>query len=158
MIEVVKNSELFHESRNEVERRLAVLNTIFELGIIAAKAETKILEVEKIEHLADDVWHGQILEDSAIRLPCQKPKPGHHLRTVVSEEPLVSFSLREAAHVAADISWRAIRKLEEGQPDFGGGNLRERYQELVEGDPVLKRKYAEAGGRTLAGPTAEAQQ
>jgi hypothetical protein len=44
---------------------------------------------------------------------------------------------------------QAIKKLEDGQEDFGGGNLRQRYQELVEGEPLLRKKYVEAQGRRL---------
>jgi hypothetical protein len=41
----------------------------------------------------------------------------------------------------------AIKKLEDGQADFGGKDLRSKYRELVEGEPMLKRKYLEAKGK-----------
>jgi len=44
---------------------------------------------------------------------------------------------------------QAIKKLEDGQEDFGGGDLRQRYQELVEAEPLLKKKYVEAQGKRL---------
>lgn len=43
----------------------------------------------------------------------------------------------------------AIKRLEDGQEDFGGKGLREKYRELVEGEPVLKAKYLEAQGKRL---------
>jgi hypothetical protein len=43
----------------------------------------------------------------------------------------------------------AIKKLEDGQDDFGGGDLKQKYLELVEGEPLLKKKYFEAQGRRL---------
>jgi hypothetical protein len=44
---------------------------------------------------------------------------------------------------------RAIKRLEDGQADFGGNDLKRKYQQLVESEPVLKKKYLEAGGRRL---------
>jgi hypothetical protein len=46
---------------------------------------------------------------------------------------------------------QAIKKLEDGQDDFGGGDLRDRYRELIDGEPVLKQKYVEAQGKRLLG-------
>jgi hypothetical protein len=46
----------------------------------------------------------------------------------------------------------AIKKLEDGQEDFGGKDLRERYRALVEGEPMLKQKYLEAHGKRLYEP------
>ncbi|MFO0810647.1 MAG: hypothetical protein U0746_18625 [Gemmataceae bacterium] len=43
----------------------------------------------------------------------------------------------------------AIRKFEDGQDDFGGGDLKQKFIEMLDGDPLLKRKYAEAGGTKL---------
>src|ERR1700722_5763385 len=110
MIEVVEDAELFHEARNEVERSLAILHAIFELGITSLQAEPEIFEVEEIEDLTDDVRHGEILENAAIRLARQKPQPGHYLGVVVSEQPCVGAALRKAAHVAVDVTRRAVRK------------------------------------------------
>ncbi|HEX4590556.1 MAG TPA: hypothetical protein VH120_11535, partial [Gemmataceae bacterium] len=47
----------------------------------------------------------------------------------------------------------AIKKLEDGQPDFGGKDLREKYRALVDGEPVLKKRYLEAQGKRLYEPT-----
>jgi len=43
----------------------------------------------------------------------------------------------------------AIKKLEDGQEDFGGKDLRDKYRALVDGEPVLKQKYLEARGKRL---------
>jgi hypothetical protein len=43
----------------------------------------------------------------------------------------------------------AIKKLEDGQADFGGKDLRARYRALVDGEPMLKQKYLEARGKRL---------
>jgi hypothetical protein len=43
----------------------------------------------------------------------------------------------------------AIKKLEDGQEDFGGKDLREKYRALVDGEPILKQKYLEAHGKRL---------
>jgi hypothetical protein len=43
----------------------------------------------------------------------------------------------------------AIKKLEDGQDDFGGRDLRDKYRALVDGDPLLKQKYVEAQGKRL---------
>src|ERR1700677_3989400 len=112
MIEVVEDAELFHEARDEVERSLAILHAIFELGISSFQAEPEIFEVEEIEDLTDDVRHCQILENAAICLARQKPEPGHYLSVVVGEQPSVGLALREAAHVAVDVTRRAVRKME----------------------------------------------
>jgi hypothetical protein len=45
----------------------------------------------------------------------------------------------------------AIKKLEDGQEDFGGKDLKEKYRTLVDGEPALKQKYLEAGGKRLYG-------
>src|SRR5262249_855260 len=44
---------------------------------------------------------------------------------------------------------QAIKRLEDGQEDFGGRDLRQRYQALLEGEPLLKKKYVEAHGKRL---------
>jgi hypothetical protein len=43
----------------------------------------------------------------------------------------------------------AIKKLEDGQEDFGGAGLKEKYRALVESEPLLKKKYEEAQGKRL---------
>jgi hypothetical protein len=43
----------------------------------------------------------------------------------------------------------AIKKLEDGQEDFGGKDLREKYRGLLDGEPALKKKYLEAQGKRL---------
>ncbi|HEY1375542.1 MAG TPA: hypothetical protein VGF55_02050, partial [Gemmataceae bacterium] len=43
----------------------------------------------------------------------------------------------------------AIKKLEDGQEDFGGKDLRDKYRAMVDGEPVLKQKYLEAHGKRL---------
>jgi hypothetical protein len=45
----------------------------------------------------------------------------------------------------------AIKKLEDGQEDFGGKDLKEKYRALVDGEPMLKQKYQEAQGKRLYG-------
>jgi hypothetical protein len=52
---------------------------------------------------------------------------------------------------------QAIKKLEDGQDDFGGRDLRQRYQELIDGEPLLKKKYVEAQGKRLLGAGEKAQ-
>jgi hypothetical protein len=54
---------------------------------------------------------------------------------------------RRLAAIAA-----AIKKLEDGQEDFGGQNLRTRYRALLDGEPILKQKYLEANGKRLYEP------
>ena len=71
------NSSMRRETK--LNERLAVLHAIFELRITSLQAEAEILEVEEIENLADDVGHGQVLENAAIGLAGEKPKPGHNL-------------------------------------------------------------------------------
>jgi hypothetical protein len=51
---------------------------------------------------------------------------------------------RRLAAIAA-----AIKKLEDGQEDFGGKDLRDKYRALVDGEPALKQKYLEANGKRL---------
>jgi hypothetical protein len=43
----------------------------------------------------------------------------------------------------------AIKKLEDGQDDFGGKDLRDKYRALVDSEPLLKRKYQEVQGKRL---------
>jgi hypothetical protein len=43
----------------------------------------------------------------------------------------------------------AIKKLEDGQEDFGGKDLREKYRDLLDREPALKKKYLEARGKRL---------
>jgi hypothetical protein len=43
----------------------------------------------------------------------------------------------------------AIKKLEDGQDDFGGKDLRDKYRDLLDHEPVLKKKYLEAQGKRL---------
>ncbi len=43
----------------------------------------------------------------------------------------------------------AIKKLEDGQEDFGGKDLREKYRALVDSEPLLKQKYLETNGKRL---------
>ncbi len=44
---------------------------------------------------------------------------------------------------------QAIKRLEDGQEDFGGQGLRQRYQSLLESEPLLKKKYVETHGKRL---------
>src|SRR5258708_5907538 len=135
MIEIVENAELFHEARNEVERCLAILHAIFKLGITALQAEPKILKIEEIEDLTDNVRHCQILENAAIRLASQKPKPRHNLGVIVSEHPFVGLALRKTANVAADVARRAVRKMK-GHGNFLPDNVVERYGVVLVGQQI----------------------
>ena len=86
------------------------MHAIFELRIRVLEAEAEILEVEEIENLADDVGHGEVLKNSAVRLPGQEPEPRHHLGAVVGEVACVGFALRESADKPADVARTAVGK------------------------------------------------
>jgi len=53
---------------------------------------------------------------------------------------------------------QAIKKLEDAQEDFGGRDLKQKYHEMVEGEPLLKKKYVEAQGKRLLSAEAEKSQ
>src|ERR1700733_3602514 len=135
MVEVVKDAELFHQARDEIERRFAILHAIFELRITILETEPKILEVKEIKHLTDDVRHGQVLKNPAVGLAGQKPEPGDDLSAVVGEYPRVGFALRKTADVSADVARRAVGKMKSNR-DFLADNIRERNGIVLEGEKI----------------------
>jgi hypothetical protein len=72
----------------------------------------------------------------------------YEVRAVVKSDLARAKDAADKEQRLASIA-RAIKRLEDGQEDFGGSDLKQRYRELVEGEPVLKRLYREAGGRRL---------
>src|SRR5207237_857244 len=75
--EIIVNALLFHQTADEVEIRLAILDAIFPGFVAGRKLELIIAETEGGEDILDDRWHGHILENVAIGGARQKPEPGN---------------------------------------------------------------------------------
>jgi hypothetical protein len=107
VLEKIVDAVLFHEARDKIEIRLAVLHAVFALLKTALQGIAEIAEAAILEDFGDDVRDGHILKNAAIGSSGEKPKPGNDFRVVVSEA-LVHSSLREAADVAVEITLAAI--------------------------------------------------
>ena len=108
--------------------------------------------VEPFEHLLENVGHGNVLEDAALRLFGQHPERGHDFHAVLGED----FASLTLANAVADAVKVALLTVEQIQPD--GDFL---AQELVKSDiGLILRKQVEvkteqARDRLLAGKSDE---
>src|SRR5580704_11280587 len=107
VLEEIVDAVLFHEARDEIEVRLAVLHAIFALLKAALQRIAEITEPAILEDLGDDVRDGHVLKDAAIGSPGKKPEPGNNLAVIMSEA-LIHSGLREAADVAVKKPFAAI--------------------------------------------------
>src|ERR1700676_4036806 len=107
VLEEIVDAVLFHEARDKIEVRLAVLHAIFALLKVTLQRIAEIPEAAILEDLGDDVRDGHILKDAAISSSGEKPEPRNNFGVVVSET-LVHSGLREAADVAVQIAFAAI--------------------------------------------------
>ena len=108
MLEVVKDTLIFEQAGDKIERCLAVLDAVFELVVVPGlDVHLEIGGVQRtllfFENLGHNFRDAQILKDAAIRLPGKKPEPRHDFHLVV-EKCFVKTTLREAAHVAVDVT------------------------------------------------------
>ena len=75
--EVIVNAFLFHQPADEIEICLPVLHAVFPLAIAATQGILdEIGKAVFAENGLDDVRHGFVLENPAVRSAGQKPQPG----------------------------------------------------------------------------------
>ena len=111
--EVVVDSFFLHQPADEVEIRLAVLDTVFPFAIRPGQRLRKIGKSAVTKDLFDDVPSRHLLENAAVRRPSQQPEPRAQNGGVLMQfSPL--FGLRETGHVAVKIA-RLI--VQDGQLD-----------------------------------------
>ena len=83
MAEEIEHARLFHEPRDEIESGLAILHAELAWRIIRpGDCDLVVGEAEGLEHLLDDLWHAQLLEDAAVAGVRHEPHPRHNLRRV----------------------------------------------------------------------------
>src|ERR1700730_10421853 len=71
---------MFHQPGYKVERRLAVLYAIVELGIVTPQSSDLVVsQLAGLEHRLDDVRDAHILEDPAICGAAEEPEAWHDL-------------------------------------------------------------------------------
>src|SRR5262249_23367868 len=115
----------FHQSRDEIEIRLAVLHAIFARLERSIKAIGEICQAIFPENLRDEVGNGNILKDATIGGPGQRPERGDE-RGVISSEMSGSLSaferrrvsLREGVDDPVDVAFRPV-----GEKDCDSGLL-----------------------------------
>ncbi len=71
----------------------------------------------------------------------------YELRIVLKSGNLLTDTAAKEKRIA-DVAG-AIRKFEDGQDDYGGGETKQLLAAMIESDPLLRRKYVEAGGKKL---------
>jgi hypothetical protein len=134
LLEEIVNAFLFHEARDEVEIRLAVLDAVISRGEVAVELEFEIAKVQVFENLLDNVWNFFVLEDAAIGGPGQEPKPRDHLGVVCSEFAIL-VPLREAADETVPVAVFAVGVL--------NGNTYRFADDILETEGVVFREKVE---------------
>src|SRR5690606_30190048 len=84
---------------------------VLERRIGAGQGVFEIREAVLAEHRLDDVGHGLLLEDAAIRRPRQKPQPRPELGPVRGVAA-VPADLTEMGHVTVQVTRVAVRQIE----------------------------------------------
>src|SRR3984957_5462502 len=103
VLEKVVNAFLFHQSADEIEIRLAILDTIFARGVGAGQAELVIVEAVPFENRLDNGRGGHGLKYAAIGRAREKPEPRHNDGAVTGITALVAH-LRQAADKPVEIT------------------------------------------------------
>ncbi len=80
--EVVIHALLFHQPADEIQVGLAVLHAVGPLAVAAGQLEDDVGGAVIREYLLEDVGHGLVLEDPAVRRPREEPQPGPDDRKV----------------------------------------------------------------------------
>jgi TolA-binding protein len=86
------------------------------------------------QNLRERYWEFDFYDTRIVLKSCQKVKD-----PILREQKIAAVAL-------------AIKRLEDAFPTVIGKDLRERYLELFDLEPLLKQKYAEAAGKVLTSP------
>jgi hypothetical protein len=103
MLEEVVDPLLFHQSRDEVQVALAVLDAVLVRDVAAAEAVIDRHRRLVLEDRLQDVGRGRFLEDPAVLGQAQEPEPGPQGQ-VVPEGPVLATAVGESHRVAAELA------------------------------------------------------
>jgi len=134
VLKIIVDTFFFHQPRNEVEIRLAVLNAIVTRSETAVKAKLEILKPEVRENLLDDIGSFLVLKDPAIGRTRQEPQPRYHLGAIGSQAAALR-ALRKSADETVPVALGAVR-IENTQGDVLS-------DDIVEVDRIALRQQIE---------------
>src|SRR5438552_6033210 len=110
VFEKIKDALFFHQTAGKVEIRLTILNAIVTWMERALNFKRYI---QPIQHLLQNVRDVDVLENSALRSPGQKPKLRHDLQAIRSEDvALAASTLADSITNAIEITFLFVWEFE----------------------------------------------
>ncbi len=119
MLEVVIDSILLHQPTHESKVALAILNTIFDLVVVAGGTELEVRSARKSgirEHLLNDVLDVLLEKDLAVGTVIQQPEPRAQHQAVARVILLVTDFAAGPLRVGEDAAENALLLLIGLQP------------------------------------------
>ena len=108
LFEEIENAFVLEQPRDKVEVGLTVLHTILARLIGALEFELVIGEAPVREDLFDDVGHRFVLEDTAVGIEGEEPKPWHHLGLVGGHAVVAVLHERNAVDEPVNVPFGVV--------------------------------------------------